>query len=76
MYSLPDRTVNPANSAATTVAVRKRNDRGAAPAGCHRVAAMTAPVSMIAVARSARARDSWTATVYSATSSAASPISR
>ena len=63
MYSLPERTVKPANNAATTVAVRKRNDRGPVPAGLQRVAASTAPTSIAAAAMSERPRDSWTETV-------------
>ena len=63
MYSLPDLTVNPTKSAATTVAVRKRNDLGTVPAGTHRSAAKAAPTSRTPVARRARGRDSWTATV-------------
>jgi hypothetical protein len=58
MYSLPERTVRPAKRAATTVAVRKRNERGTVAAGCQRVAAITAPISMTADAMNARARDS------------------
>ena len=46
------------------------------PARRQRVAAMKAPTSMTAEANRERRRDSWTATVYSATRSDASPMSR
>ena len=46
------------------------------PGRGQRVAAMKAPTSMTAEASRERRRDSWTATVYSATRSDASPMSR
>ena len=47
-YLLPEATVSPANSAATTVADRNSSERGSVPAGSHLTAAMTAPASSTA----------------------------
>ena len=74
-YLLPEATVSPANNAATTVADRNSSERSSVPAGFHLTAAMTAPASSSPVASRVRRRDSCAATVYSATSSAASPSS-
>ena len=62
-YRLPEATVRPANSAATTVADRNSSDRGSVPAGVHRTAAMITPTSSRPAAAAARSRDSWAATV-------------
>jgi hypothetical protein len=74
-YLLPEATVSPANSAATTIADRNSSERGTVPASCHLAAAMTEPAPSSPVAIRARIRDSWAATVYRATSSATSPSS-
>jgi hypothetical protein len=74
-YLLPEPAARPANSAATTMADRKSSERGTVPAGCHLTAAMAAPASSTPVASRARIRDSCAASVYSATSSTASPSS-
>ena len=55
------------------MADRNSSERGVVPAGSHLTAAMTAPAPSTPVASRVRIRDSWAATVYSATSSAASP---
>ena len=74
-YLLPEATVSPANSAATTIADRNSSERGTVPASSTWTAAMIAPASSSPAASRARIRDSCAATVYSATSSATSPSS-
>ena len=65
-YLLPGAAVSPADSAATTMAVRNSSDRGSVPAGSHLTAAITAPASSSTAAAAVRARDWCAATVYSA----------
>jgi len=56
-YRLPEATVRPANSAATTVADRNSSERGSVPAGVHRTAAMITPTSSSPAAAAARILD-------------------
>ncbi len=57
-YRLPEATVLPAKSEATTVADKKSKDRVMVPAGSHLIDAITAPASRMVAARSALAVDS------------------